>query len=110
MNIDIANCLKMEKPQRGYEEMCFYHKMEGKAVVKVENPKIGKGFVMSYDTKELPCFTEWKMMGERDYVLGVEPGNAYPDGRDIVRKMGMLEILGVGESREQSITFDFLKH
>ena len=104
----IADCLKMENPQSGYEEMCFYHEIEGFARVSVKNPTIGKGFVMSYDTQELPCFTEWKMMGERDYVLGVEPGNAYPDGRDIMREKGMLEMLGVGESREQSITFDFI--
>ena len=105
---DISNCLRMEKPQRGYEEMCFYHEIEGLARVSVKNPTIGKGFVMSYDTKELPYFTEWKMMGERDYVLGVEPGNAYPDGRDVMREKGMLEMLDVGESREQSITFDFI--
>lgn len=104
----IADCLKMEKPQSGYEEMCFYHEIEGEAKVTVKNPKIKKGFVMSYDTNALPCFTEWKMMGERDYVLGVEPGNAYPDGRDVMRENGMLEMLGVGESREQSITFDFI--
>jgi len=50
------------------------------------------------------------MMGERDYVLGVEPGNAYPDGRDVMRARGMLEMLKKGECKEQSITFEFLKY
>jgi galactose mutarotase-like enzyme len=106
---DIGNCLKMEKPQNGYEEMCFYHKMEGRAEVKVYNPEIGCGFVMSYDTKELPCFTEWKMMGEGEYVLGVEPGNAYPDGRDVMRAKGMLQMIAPGEVKTHSIKFTFLK-
>jgi hypothetical protein len=62
----IADCLRMEPPQRGYEEMCYYHKMSGKTMVSVTNPRIGKGFAMSYDTAELPYFTEWKMMGVRE--------------------------------------------
>lgn len=103
----IDKCLEMEKPQREYEEMCFYHKMTGEAEISVYNPRIKKGFVMSYDTAELPYFTEWKMMGERDYVLGVEPCNAYPDGRDVMRQKGMLEILKVGQSKTYTITFTF---
>ena len=103
----IADCLKMEKPQRGYEEMCYYHKMRGIAEVTVSNPKLGRGFTMSYDTAQLPYFTEWKMMGERDYVLGVEPGNTLPDGRDVMRSRGQMEELKVGESKQHHIQFTF---
>ncbi len=105
----IDNCLVMEKPQRDYEEKCYYHKMTGTAKVSVYNPGLGRGFEMSYDTKELPYFTEWKMMGERDYVLGVEPGNTLPDGRDVMRKRGLLEILKAGESKTHRIKFTFLE-
>lgn len=104
---DIGNCLMMEKPQRGYEERCYYHHMTGLAEVSVFNPKIKKGLVMSYDTEALPFFTEWKMMGERDYVLGIEPGNALPDGRDVMRKRGLLEMLKVGESKTHQIKITF---
>ena len=104
---DLDNCLVMEKPCAGYEEMCYYHKMTGEANVSVYNPKISKGIIMSYDTKELPCFTEWKMMGEYEYVLGIEPGNAYPDGRDVMRQKGMLNIIKPNESRTQSLKFEF---
>ena len=104
----IADCLKMEKPQNGYEEMCFYHKMAGRAEIKVYNPEVKKGFVMSYDTEKLPCFTEWKMMGEGEYVLGVEPGNAYPDGRDVMRAKGMLQMIAPGEIKAHSIKLEFL--
>ena len=104
---DIENCLVMEKPQRNYEEMCYYHSIKDEAQISVFNPKIKKGFVMSYDTKALPYFTEWKMMGERDYVLGVEPGNTLPDGRDVMRKKGLLEMLKAGESKTHKIKFIF---
>ncbi len=103
----IADCLRMEAPQRGYEEMCYYHKMSGIAEVSVTNPKLRRGFTMSYDTAQLPYFTEWKMMGEGDYVLGVEPGNTRPDGRDVMRRLGEMESLSPGESKQHHIQFTF---
>ena len=72
----------MEKPQRDYEEKCYYHTLSDKPTVSIFNPDIKKGIKISYDTSELKYFTEWKMMGEGDYVLGLEPGNCLPDGRD----------------------------
>ncbi len=104
---DIDSCLLMEQPQKNYEEMCYYHHMTDMAKISVFNPKLGKGFVMSYDTQSLPYFTEWKMMGERDYALGVEPGNTLPDGRDVMREKGLLEMLGAGESKTYQIQFVF---
>jgi len=83
--------------------------MEKVAKVSVFSPAIQKGFLMEYDTAQLPCFTEWKMMGERDYVLGVEPGNAYPDGRDVMREKGMLTYLDAGEVQEKTIRLAFLR-
>jgi galactose mutarotase-like enzyme len=105
---EIAHCLQMQAPTRGYEEMCYYHKLEGKARVTVFQPKLQKGFVMSYDTEALPYFTEWKMMGERDYVLGVEPGNTLPDGRDQMRARGKMETLKAGESKTHRVTLEFI--
>lgn len=104
---DIENCLKMEKPQRGYEERCYFHKMSGKPEVKVYNPTLGLGFIMCYDADVLKYFTEWKMMGEQDYVLGVEPGNTLPVGRNIMRERGELETLSPGESKTYSLSFKF---
>ena len=105
----IADWAKMEQPQSGYEEMCFYHRMSGETTVTVQNPKLGKGFSMTYDTASLPYFTEWKMMGERDYVLGVEPGNTLPDGRDVMRARGEMESLKPGEVKEHHIQFTVFK-
>jgi galactose mutarotase-like enzyme len=98
--------LKVEIPKADYEEMCFYHKFEGKAQVSIYNPDIEKGMKMSFDTNELKCFTQWKMMGEVEYVMGLEPGNCLPDGRDVMREKGMLEFLQPGEEKTFSLKFE----
>ena len=105
----IENCLKMENPQRGYEEKCYYHKLNGKSYASIYNPKINKGVKIKFDTAELGYFTEWKMMGEVEYVLGLEPGNCLPDGRDVMREKGILDILKPNEERVFHINFKFLE-
>ena len=100
---DIDNCLKMEKPTAGYEERCYYFKMPEKGHASIYQPKKNVGLEMIYDANDLDCFVEWKMMGVRDYVLGLECGNAYPDGRDVMRKQGMLKFLQPGEKKTYSV-------
>ena len=46
------------------------------------------------------------MMGVRDYVLGLECGNCYPDGRDVMRKTGMLKFLKPGEKKMYEVKID----
>ena len=102
----ISDCLKVEKPQKGYEEMCYYHTLQGQAEVSIFNPKLKKGLRMSYDANSLKCFTQWKMMGEYDYVMGLEPGNCLPDGRAVMREKGMLEFLNPGEEKTIHLRFE----
>ncbi len=94
---DIANWMKMEKPQKGYEERCYYHQMGDSPWACLYNGKLGFGVKISYKNDTLTNFIEWKMMGYRDYVLGLEPGNAYPDGRDKARADGSLKFIAPGE-------------
>lgn len=98
---------EVEKPQNGYAEMCYFHEMTGKPVVSIYNKKIGKGLKISYDTKELKCFTQWKMMGEYEYVMGLEPGNCLPSGRKAMREQGLLEFLNPGEEKVFNLKFTF---
>lgn len=96
---DIENCLKMEKPQAGYVERCYYHKFAGKeSYASIYQPKTGRKVTIRFDAEKLDGFVEWKMMGVRDYVLGLECGNCYPDGRDVMREKGMLKFLEPGET------------
>lgn len=70
---DVENCLRMEKPTAGYQERCYYHKFaDEKGLAKIYQPKLGVGLEISFNAKELDGFVEWKMMGVRDYVLGLD--------------------------------------
>ncbi len=102
--------LTMEKPQAGYEECCYYYDVKafgGTASVGIFNPDIEKGVKISYDKSALGFFTEWKMMGEKEYVLGLEPGNCTADGRDVVRKEGHLVELRPGETYTTNLSVKF---
>ncbi len=101
---DIAHWAQMEKPTANYQERCYYHVFpDEKGYAKIYQPKLGVGLSISFDAKELDGFVEWKMMGVRDYVLGLECGNCYPDGRDVMRKTGMLKFLQPGEKKKYRI-------
>ena len=103
----IESCCAMEKPQADYEEKCYYHALSGKTCVSVFNPDIGKKASIKFDTAELGCFTEWKMMGVHEYVLGLEPGNCLPDGRDVMREKGILDTVKPGEEKVYHLVFEF---
>lgn len=109
----IETALDMEKPQADYQECCFYYdviEQDGVASVGIYNPDINKGVALCYNKATLPCFTEWKMMGKSDYVLGLEPGNCTPDGRDVLRKNGTLKFLQPEESCTTTINFQFVNN
>ncbi len=99
----IDKALVMEKPQAGFAEQCYFYDLtEGMA--KVYNPDINTSLSINYSLDEMPYFTEWKMMGEGQYVLGLEPGNCNPHGRKYLRENGLLQFLQPGEEKTQTIT------
>ena len=101
---DIQNWMHMELPQAGYQERCYYHKFpDEKGYASIAQPKLGMKLSMNFDASSLDGFVEWKMMGVRDYVLGLECGNCYPDGRDVMRKTGMLKFIAPGEKVNYSV-------
>lgn len=107
----IDTALIMEKPQSGYEECCYYYddlERDGVARAGIFNSDIGKGVVLAWEKAGLDCFTEWKMMGKTDYVLGLEPANCTPDGRDVLRREGRLKFLEAGQSATTELSFVFL--
>lgn len=98
---DIDRWKQMIEPQNNFEEQCYFHTFSNKNTIQrasIYNPEIGQGLEISFDSSNLPCFTQWKMMRKRDYVLGLEPGNCHPDGRDKMRREGKLTILESDES------------
>lgn len=103
------DALIMEKPQDNFAERCYFYDVKengGKSSVGIFNDGVG-GMVMKYNKSDLPCFTEWKMMGKHDYVLGIEPGNCTPLGREKMREQGILRFLSPDESKSTAVEFSF---
>lgn len=107
---DLENWNQMIKPEPGYQERCYYHKFaDGTGSASIFQPKLGQGLRITFDAEKLDGFVEWKQMGVRDYALGLECGNCYPAGRDVMRKNGMLKFLDVGERITYRVNIEMLE-
>lgn len=106
---DIKTWDRIIKPQKDFTEQCYYHTFGTTPQISLYNLDIKVKMDMTYSSDSLDCFTQWKMMGEYEYVLGLEPGNCLPDGRDIMRQEGKLKFLKPGETKEQKLCFSFKK-
>jgi len=94
-------------PQPGYIEQVFIHRMkpgkDGRTGVILKNKKLGISLSIGFDTATLPYLTQWKMMGEGDYVLGLEPSNIHLNNRKVLRELQQLPYLSPGESITNNI-------
>jgi len=96
-----------DRPTPRIGEQVFYHDMKadrrGAVTVVLANEEFdggcGFGAYLRYRQRELPRFVQWKMPGEGDYILGLEPANCWVDGRDAERKKRTLQYLRPGERR-----------
>ena len=107
----IDESFKMEKPTTAYEECCYYYDIcekDGIAKAGIFNPDIESGMVMSFNKEQLPWFIEWKMMGKKDYALGLEPASCELCGRAALREQGTLQFLESEESVQNNLKFAFL--
>ena len=105
----ISTWKEISEPGSMTEEACYYHSFEEKGVAKIYNPDIKKGVEISFDPESLTCFTEWKMMGKYDYVLGLEPGNCNPNGRKKVNQSGKLVMLKENEIVKYGVKIKLLE-
>lgn len=102
-------CLNITKPNK-LDEMCYYHEMnnrDGTSLAGIYQPKHEIGFVLLYENHVLDHFVEWKNLSKGQYVLGLEPGSNYVDGKAAERRKEPIKILGPGESVKHKIMFDF---
>ena len=105
---------RFEDPSPDYAERVYFHAMQpnsaGNAQAAIVNPGLrdGIGVYVRYDPRELPCFTEWKMMNSDEYVVGLEPGNCLPLGRAVERSEGRLRHLDPGEVQEFNLELGVL--
>ena len=81
---------------------------KGKTFSALINPKLSVGVAIKFDKSQLGRFTQWKQMGEGEYVLGLEPCNCPVEGRAKARKDGTLEFLKPGEKRKFDIEIQII--
>jgi hypothetical protein len=85
---------KFTKPQPGFFEHVYYHKLkadnEGKTGVRLENKTVGIAMDIRFNINQLPFLTQWKMMGQGDYVLGLEPCNVPTRNRVVLKEQDLL--------------------
>lgn len=106
----VENCFEFQKPTHDYAEQVFYHDMPGKEVQAIlYNKDIQLGAYVAFDREQFSHFGEWKMMGEGDYVVGLEPCNAVPEGRNVVRERGDLEYIEPGEKKVFELTIGVME-
>lgn len=106
----IATWDQLTAPQHVYPEQVFYHDMkpgkDGMATVAIVNGECAEpgqlGMYLRYSTATLPRFAQWKMMGEQEYVVGLEPANCGVQGRAVDEAAGLLHVLAPG----QTVTYD----
>jgi hypothetical protein len=103
---------RLEPPQAGYEEQCFFHDVaadaDGTATVLLVNRARQIGVRIAYGQNTLPHLTQWKMMGQGEYVCGIEPANCRVLGRAAERAAGRLQHIGAGEERRFRVTLAVL--
>lgn len=98
------------KPEHGIIENVYFHEFfkddkMGKATII---NKEGLGIYIEFDLKELPYLNLWKMLGEGEYVVGLEPSNCMTLGRDKERKRGKLTYIEPGEKKVFKIEIGIL--
>lgn len=103
---------RFQAPENGYVEQCFFHDVqadeEGMAAITLQSPACEMALRVCYRKRELPCLTQWKMMGVQEYACGLEPANCYPEGREAEQNAGRLRFLAAGESIEHLVVLQVI--
>ncbi len=93
------------EPTCNFNPEAFAHDIkednEGFCHAMLVNRKLDKrngiAVVLKFAKENLPYLIEWKNFNPGEYVLGLEPGNAYIYGRTREREAGRLRIINPGE-------------
>ena len=101
-----------QSPTHHYAYECFVHDMpeqDDNVYAALINKKLNFGGYLKYSSKELPNFITWKMMGEQDYVVAMEPGTNLPEGRVSARKNNRLITLRAREEHKVHLEIGILE-
>jgi len=103
-------------PEQAFREKVYFHDAavdkEGFAYAGIVNEHfdggIGLGVALKFRKDQLNRLIEWKMTGEGEYVVGLEPANCLVLGRDKEREWGTLQQLAPGETRHTRVEVEVL--
>jgi hypothetical protein len=102
-------------PTQNWVQQTFQHHMvsdaDGSVPVAIVNPSLnggkGRGLYVVYNQRQFPNYIEWRMMGEGQYAVGIEPcSNGF--GREQVEAAGELIWLEPGDRREYHLEVGIL--
>ncbi len=100
-----AEVADIHEPIHGKEEECIDVEHSGDvATAGIENGEIGA--YITYERKTLPDFLVWKMLGESEYVVGLEPRTTSYGGANIGKNDKYVK-LGAFEEYKTKLKFSF---
>lgn len=95
-------------PTPGFQEQVYFFRLlgdaQGRTRALLKNQDGSRGASVTYDVRQLPCFSVWKdtMAAEDGYVTGLEPATNFPNPRSFEGRHGRCVRLAPGETA----TFD----
>ena len=100
-----AEVSTMLPPTHNLPEECVGVELDGDVqTVGIENKKIGLGAYITYGREYLKDFLIWKMFGESEYVIGLEPRTTNLQGFEMVEKDAFVKLQPF-ESYTNKLTF-----
>jgi len=103
MNMSKAG--RFGKPVSRFQEENFLYRIvpntDGFGYAALINRSLlgGIGLYIRFDITHLPFLSMWKMLGENDYVVGMEPVSQKIESRSTLREHGNIQYLKAGESK-----------
>ena len=105
----LAEWMRFTPPAPGFAEQVFYHEIpadrDGLATLTVRNG--ARAVSVGYRVAELPWLIQWRMLGQGEYVTGLEPANGFPEGQARLAERGMVRRIAPGEAFETLVRIAF---
>lgn len=109
---EIDRVFACDDPVLGMTERCYAHDMcpDDNGVVRVAlvNDALELGIALEYRKDSLPFFNQWKMFNQKEYVMGLEPGNCLPCGVLNAQKNGTIQTIMPMEQKTYEVLFRVL--
>lgn len=93
------------QPRSGHREQVYFMRLKGnrhgRTLAALCNAAGDFAVSLQFSIEALPCLTLWRQLGDggEAYVVGIEPGTAFPNHRSVERRHGRVPTLAPGEER-----------